>query len=803
MSRAPARQSLNLGADPKLSGGEGDEEDDENVAVEDGILNIKNALKIIPTNSDDPWILGSVWFQVSVNLLTLLNTIQMGFEADHPDWIVAWRVCENLFTAGFFFEMVLKIYLLRKKYFLDKANWLDGFLSCLGVLDCWIFSILPIGGGGGASLQSLSILRILRLLRLARILKLVRNVKPLVLVIQGVLGAVSTTMYVFAMLVLIFYIFAIFLTEHLGRGDALDIYPGYAVLEEVIDENAIMLNYNPHMCFGSMPRSMLTLFNMALFAEWAEVVRPVAQKQPVYVAVFIVFALLVGFGVMNVMIGVIVDSVIAESKRIDECCQEQIKLEKMRTLEKVQELLNEIDGNGDGTIELNELAKAMKTHAVLNKLLSNIDLPSGWSSAELLSMLDNSGDGILEKSEFTTSFFRLMESDSFQQICIMQASINQVKHNLRDGHLLMHRKFDSINAEFKSLKTAMDSTAESLRHILADNQAMAAWCEKHCNAEVSESMKGVEMSIDELAAGGDAAGGLCNELKHKIEPAMRDQFTETLDLAKEAARDSAGKPLLWEKLESTPYLLNRDLGEGNVNAAPDNSRLNAADLGSTRTVCNAGGGTRTLENYAKGQAGPEHISAATPSGKYVSAEGTWPHLARDHGNPWSSTIADGHSLSIRTEDHSRLDSADGELNDFQSVASASQAGEAACHPCPPMQSDLVVDKASCGKPVDLHAETLCPLPSDTALTQSRSDPSYELIFDDGTPQLGFAVYWVQGDLPLVGRVSPGGAACTCGVLPGDRLVECNGIPTAGKDRQEMLQLLQVRPLCVRMFRTNS
>ena len=66
------------------------------------------------------------------------------------------------FTAAFLIEMVVKLASLRRDYFRDKANWLDGSLVILSVLDVVVLSSFTTS----VDLQSLLILRMLRLVRL-------------------------------------------------------------------------------------------------------------------------------------------------------------------------------------------------------------------------------------------------------------------------------------------------------------------------------------------------------------------------------------------------------------------------------------------------------------------------------------------------------------------------------------------------------------------------------------------------------------------------------------------------------------
>mmetsp|Transcript_143770 Transcript_143770/g.253991 ORF Transcript_143770/g.253991 Transcript_143770/m.253991 type:complete len:849 (-) Transcript_143770:117-2663(-) len=810
--------------------------------IRSSILNKKPGIEEEEEFTDDKLpIVGSMWFNILVNSMTTINTLQMGLEADHPDWTTTWTISENVFTAGFFLEMIVKLAVLRCNYFRDKANWLDGGLTLLGIIDCWILPLF----GGAADLQSLSVLRILRLMRLARIVKLVRSFKPFVLVIQGVIQAIATTVNVFVLLIFIFYVFAIFLTEHCGRVDP-DIYPGYSMEEEVIDEQELMVNYNPYLCFGSMATSMLTLFNMAIMAEWAEIVKPIAYKQgPAFIAVFIVFAMLVAFGVMNVMIGMIVDSVVAESRRLDEDFRSKEKQFKLRNLEKVQRLLEDMDTNHDQAIDIGELTDAMKSSEDLHSLLRTINLPCAWSPQELLDMLDNSGDGELQKAEFTTSFFRLLDSDDFQQICIMQASINQVKHLVRGVTDTINQKFEVMERDICSVKSSL-RPAEGAALVAADTtvseKAASEPCsepgEQHFSMQCKEHAKGVDLSNNELTGFTD---GVCKELKqtieqisHKeladtIEHVSHKQLTETLDAAYTVMKESFRKELasMTPSLEgqlgvSRPGYSSALSTCGIMSGATDTQHSSVAErvAAINRSRATDTQPSSLAERVADRQSASSETVGVPIKGVPLFDTPTFMQAGMDVLSSQAHTAAGnstGRPASFDGVDDNAARAADDP--DFESVASTSQAGvetaPAACPPeivisthvppGPPAIADSMAAAAQPPSNADVHSSpdaTLVGKSMDQSMVPAAAIPRavYDFKFEDGTPQLGFSVNWEPNDIPLVGGVLAGGAAAMSGVHRGDRLSEVNGMSTAGKSREEVLQLLKTRPLHLRMVR---
>jgi len=96
--------------------------------------------------------------------------------------------------------------------------------------------------------------------------------------------------------------------------------------------------------------------------------------------------------------------------------------------------------------------------------------------------------------------------------------------------------------------------------------------------------------------------------------------------------------------------------------------------------------------------------------------------------------------------------------------------------------------------------TSAELPSNPRDQHASVAADLQFTFEEDVAQLGFEVYWVADQLPVIGRVWPGGAADARGVHSGDNLVACNDMSVQGRTRQEVLQVLRHRPLQLRMQR---
>jgi voltage-gated sodium channel len=208
-------------------------------------------------------------FQATVIGLILLNAVTLGLETSASVMaaiggllLALDRALLVLFTA----EIALRIYAFRGRFFRDPWGLFD-----LGVV---AIAWMPATG-------PLSVLRALRVLRVLRLISVVPSMR---LVVEAMLKALPGMGSIVLLMALIFYVFAVMATKLYG---------------ELSPER-----------FGSLGASLFTLFQMMTLESWAEAnVRPILEHQPLAWMFFVPFILIATFVVLNLFIGVIVDSI--------------------------------------------------------------------------------------------------------------------------------------------------------------------------------------------------------------------------------------------------------------------------------------------------------------------------------------------------------------------------------------------------------------------------------------------------------------------------------------------------------------
>jgi len=368
---------------------------------------------------DSHWLVDSRRFSIPISTLIFLNTIQIGLACDlrGGSWDKVWEVTEHFFTLAFTLEMVLKLFCLGMKYFKDKWNLLDFALVWTAIIDA-ILVLARISTSNG----NFTLLRILRLSRTIRMVRMFKVFKELIVLVEAIFKSVRTMGWVLVLMLLILYVFSIVCVEMVGRDSS---YPSFSMDDHQLRSQAD--NFNNFQFFGTISRSMYTLFSLITLSEWSTVSRPIAEIQPWILPALIAFTMVTAFGVMNVVIGIMVEHALDAAMKCTQLQDEQHKQEQMRFILDIRQVMIEADENGDGFISLEELESAINRNVVLAGLMSQVDLPDNFTIKELFTMIDGSGDGEISPDEFEQEMFRLVNCSDFQRMCLMQLSLNQTK----------------------------------------------------------------------------------------------------------------------------------------------------------------------------------------------------------------------------------------------------------------------------------------------------------------------------------------------------------------------------------------
>ncbi|MEM1229139.1 MAG: ion transporter [Pseudomonadota bacterium] len=206
--------------------------------------------------------------QYAITALIVLNAIALGLETSAAinDRIgPALTLLEQSVLAVFVVEILVKLYCYRHRFFYSGWNLMD--FAIVGI------SLLPASG-------PLAILRSLRILRVLRLLSTVPRLRALT---ESLLAALPSIGWILFMLSLVFYIFGVLGTELFGAR-----FPDW---------------------FGTLGASLYSLFQIMTLESWSMgIARPVMAEFPWAWTYFVPFILISAFTILNLFIGIIVNS---------------------------------------------------------------------------------------------------------------------------------------------------------------------------------------------------------------------------------------------------------------------------------------------------------------------------------------------------------------------------------------------------------------------------------------------------------------------------------------------------------------
>jgi voltage-gated sodium channel len=341
--------------------------------------------------------------------MILVNAFAIGIETDSRDPYntdMRWDIVEWCFLFIFTVEMLLRMRQYKFKYFSDGWNVFDFILVSSGYVSLFLMRVLKTSDGGDSVVGMLTTLRTVRLLRLCRVLRLFRFFKELWILAQGIIQATRALGWVMVLLVMVLFICAIFMTRTLGQDpDTLREIEGdkcnYLDSEEEMSDACRINEY-----FGSVLRSMLTLFIVMTLEGWPDIARvTMAHYHWSLALVFVAFIMVVNITLLNLVTGIIVENVLTISRQ-DELeklnLQQKERQNRLKTLENVFRMAD-IDNSGD--VSKAEFENSIQDKEVINQLMS-IDI-TVLDAEDLFQILDVDGSGSISLTEFIEGFSRV------------------------------------------------------------------------------------------------------------------------------------------------------------------------------------------------------------------------------------------------------------------------------------------------------------------------------------------------------------------------------------------------------------
>ncbi|MCG8520043.1 MAG: ion transporter [Pseudomonadales bacterium] len=243
-------------------------------------------------------------FQGTVITIIILSALTIGAKTYEIPPLVAdiLTILDNGITVFFLVEILFRfaVYPDKKRFLLDGWNLFDTLVV--------IGSLIPLDNSEAVLLG--------RLLRVFRVLRLVSVVPELRFLINSLLKAIPRMGYIALLMFIIFYIYA-------AMG---------AMFFADIDDSL----------WGDVAVSMLTLFRVATFEDWTDVMYATMDVYPLSWMYYLTFIFLTAFVFLNMMVGAILE-VMSEEQNAKQAQKAHDERDEMaRRLVAMQAQLNEL-----------------------------------------------------------------------------------------------------------------------------------------------------------------------------------------------------------------------------------------------------------------------------------------------------------------------------------------------------------------------------------------------------------------------------------------------------------------------------
>ncbi|MBO6811028.1 MULTISPECIES: ion transporter [Marinobacter] len=243
-------------------------------------------------------------FQGVVIAIIVLSALTIGAKTYDlpPIFEKSLTFFDNAITVFFLLEILFRFSAcpVKRRFFLDGWNIFDTLVV--------IGSLVPLDNSEAILLG--------RLLRIFRVLRLVSVVPELRFLINSLLKAIPRMGYIALLMFIIFYIYA-------AMGSML-----FANVDEFL--------------WGDLSIAMLTLFRVATFEDWTDIMYQTMEFYPLSWIYYLTFIFLTAFVFLNMMIGAILEVMSEEqnAKQAQDAHDERDEI--TRQLRKVQDQLKEL-----------------------------------------------------------------------------------------------------------------------------------------------------------------------------------------------------------------------------------------------------------------------------------------------------------------------------------------------------------------------------------------------------------------------------------------------------------------------------
>jgi len=185
--------------------------------------------------------------------------------------------------------------------------------------------------------------------------------------------------------------------------------------------------------WGSLPLTLRTLFRVISGgADWFDASWALWNVGGFYGFLMMVYIFLMVFGVLNVLVGVFVDSAMATATMDKEILEKEAAVERAVLLDQATEVLTSVDKDGSGTVTWEEFEANLGDERVM-EFLEAMAIDAN-EAQDVFAMVDSDDSGFVNISEFMDGCMKLKAGANLSTIVTLIYEMKTM--NQKEGSML-------------------------------------------------------------------------------------------------------------------------------------------------------------------------------------------------------------------------------------------------------------------------------------------------------------------------------------------------------------------------------
>jgi len=308
-------------------------------------------------------LVNSKCFEIVVAIMILLSTVfailEVNWQMAHTsyDTPLVFQTFDQVFIWAFAVEVVLKVIVLRREFFLgEDLSWniFDLALAMVGLVDLILTKVFSSGIGNATFMRFARMLKLCK--KVSRLVRLMHSFSDLRIILKCISGVMQPLFWSMIMLLGFILMFAIALVQQMT---------GYLIdhAHQLSEQEIKDIKDN----FGSVQQCIFVLFSGTTGGhDWGETYSIVETAGPITSGCYTLYIGVVGLAITNVITSIFVDKAI---RIASPGLHEQMMLKRREDLDLISDLRNlfsMIDVDTSLTISRSELLASLSTSKSLH-----------------------------------------------------------------------------------------------------------------------------------------------------------------------------------------------------------------------------------------------------------------------------------------------------------------------------------------------------------------------------------------------------------------------------------------------------